>query len=95
MVREIGRYEKSKVASNTDKFLRYYFIFISNFSLPCCVIKQNKLKYNFSKSLYLLQVANVTGNQYQVVSKFPKVLVMESNFSHGSRKLVRVCESYE
>ena len=30
--------------------------------VPCCVIKvQNKLKYNFCGSVYLLQLANVTG----------------------------------
>ena len=46
----------------------------------CCVIKiQNKLKHNFSRSLYLLQVANVTGIRTKWFQNF-QFPVMEGNF---------------
>ena len=67
-------FEKSKVASNVAKMLRYCFIRGTHAHfhsikqkgdgrlVACCVIKiQNELKYNFSGRLSLLQVATVTG----------------------------------
>ena len=66
-------FEKSKVASNDTKLLRYCFITgscghfrtnrweMANLSLDCVIKIQNELHYNFSGSVHLLRVANVTG----------------------------------
>ena len=68
--------------------------------VACCVIKiQNKLKYNFSGRVSLLEVATVTGISTHWFEKFQRFELLRvnfsGNFSHGSRKLVRVCGSFE
>ena len=64
--------------------------------VACCAIKiQNKLKYNFSGRVSLLQVATVT----RISTNWLKVQIMEGNFSgnfsHGSLEASRIGSSLQ
>ena len=68
--------------------------------VACCVIKiQNKLKYDFSGRVSLLEVATVTGISTNLLENIQRFeiwrVIFSGNFSHGRRELVRVCGSFE
>ena len=74
----------------------HIFIVTDDRFVACCVIKiENKLKYNFSRSVYWLEDENVTGISTKLLLSFQMLKLLRVNFSHRSQELVGVLGAFQ